>query len=275
MKQEPSLTQLQGELGYSFADPTLLECCLTHVSHERSPSDGHNEVLEFLGDAVLDLAVSELLIRRHPERSEGELSRMRAGLVNSDVLAEKAVQLNLGAFLRLGKGEERSGGRTKPSILAGAFEALIGAVFRDGGYGRGAPYRRTLFRRGSGREKTRPAGFQNPASGNQPNAFSRAAGLPDHCRKGPRPRETLCDGDLCWRQQCLAAAKAPAKNSRSKKRPKRRCGNFSRTDWLTTVNTSCHRDTAFKMALITKARCNDGKMQTVNVVKTSPDCSTA
>jgi ribonuclease III len=135
VKQEPSLTQLQGELGYSFADPTLLERCLTHVSHERGPSDGHNEVLEFLGDAVLDLAVSELLIRRYPERSEGDLSRMRAGLVNSDVLAEKAAQLNLGAFLRLGKGEERSGGRTKPSILGGAFEALIGAVFRDGGYG--------------------------------------------------------------------------------------------------------------------------------------------
>ena len=135
VKQEPSLTQLQGELGYSFADPALLERCLTHVSHERSQSDGHNEVLEFLGDAVLELAVSELLIRRYPERSEGDLSRMRAGLVNSDVLAEKAAQLHLGAFLRLGKGEESSGGRTKPSILADAFEALIGAVFRDGGYG--------------------------------------------------------------------------------------------------------------------------------------------
>jgi len=109
--------------------------CLTHVSYERSQKEGHNEVLEFLGDAVLDLAISELLIRRYPERSEGDLSRMRAGLVNSDVLAEKAAQLSLGALLRLGKGEERSGGRTKPSILAGAFEALIGAVFRDGGYG--------------------------------------------------------------------------------------------------------------------------------------------
>jgi ribonuclease-3 len=135
VKQEFSLTQLQGELGYSFADPTLLLRCLTHVSYESSQTDGHNEVLEFLGDAVLDLAVSELLIRHYPERSEGDLSRMRAGLVNSDVLAEKAAQVNLGALLRLGKGEERSGGRTKASILAGAFEALIGAVFRDGGYG--------------------------------------------------------------------------------------------------------------------------------------------
>jgi ribonuclease-3 len=135
VKQEFSRTQLQGELGYSFANPTLLLRCLTHVSYERSQTDGHNEVLEFLGDAVLDLAVSELLIRHYPERSEGDLSRMRAGLVNSDVLAEKAAQVNLGALLRLGKGEERSGGRTKASILAGAFEALIGAVFRDGGYG--------------------------------------------------------------------------------------------------------------------------------------------
>ena len=126
---------MQTELGYSFADAGLLARCLTHVSYERRQQDGHNEVLEFLGDAVLDLAISELLIRTYPERSEGDLSRMRAGLVNSEVLAEKASQLNLGALLRLGKGEERSGGRTKSSILAGAFEALVGAIFRDGGYG--------------------------------------------------------------------------------------------------------------------------------------------
>jgi ribonuclease-3 len=135
VKPEPALTQLEAELDYTFTDPALLARCLTHVSYERSQIDGHNEVLEFLGDAVLDLAVSELLIRHYPEKSEGDLSRMRAGLVNSEVLVEKAAQLNLGAALRLGKGEERSGGRTKASILAGAFEALIGAVFRDGGYG--------------------------------------------------------------------------------------------------------------------------------------------
>jgi ribonuclease-3 len=134
VKQPPTLTEFEADLGYSFRDPALLLRCLTHVSSERQ-QDGHNEVLEFLGDAVLDLAMSDLLIRHYPERSEGDLSRMRAALVNSDVLAEKAAQLNLGAHLRLGKGEERSGGRSKPSILAGALEALIGAVFRDGGYG--------------------------------------------------------------------------------------------------------------------------------------------
>jgi ribonuclease III len=90
--------------------------------------------LEFLGDAVLDLAVSDLLMRRYPARSEGDLSKMRAALVNTTVLAEKAALLGLGPLLRLGKGEERSGGRTKPSILAGAFEALLGAVYQDGGF---------------------------------------------------------------------------------------------------------------------------------------------
>jgi ribonuclease-3 len=134
VKRESSLAELQAEIQYSFADAALLERCMTHISYERSQRDGHNEVLEFLGDAVLDLAVSELLIRQYPERNEGDLSRMRAALVNSDVLAEKAARLNLGTLLRLGKSEQRSGGRSKPSILAGAFEALVGAIFRDGGY---------------------------------------------------------------------------------------------------------------------------------------------
>jgi ribonuclease III len=134
LKVHPPLVLLQQELGYTFSDPGLLLRSLTHVSYERKKEDAHNEVLEFLGDAVLDLAISDLLIRLYPARSEGDLSRMRAALVNSSALAEKATILNLGPLLRLGKGEERSGGRSKPSILAGAFEALLGAVYEDGGY---------------------------------------------------------------------------------------------------------------------------------------------
>jgi ribonuclease-3 len=125
---------LQEELGYQFKDPALLVRCVTHISYARHKSAGNNEVLEFLGDAVLDLAVSDLLFRRYPEKNEGDLSRMRAGLVNSKVLAKKAAAVNLGRLLRLGKGEERSGGRSKPSILAGAFEALLGGIYHDGGY---------------------------------------------------------------------------------------------------------------------------------------------
>ena len=134
MKSTSNFDGLQKELEYRFKDASLLIRCLTHVSYNDDKNLGHNEVLEFLGDAVLDLAISDLLMRRFPERSEGDLSRMRAALVNSSVLAEKATMLNLGELLRLGKGEERSGGRSKPSILAGAFEALLGAVYRDGGY---------------------------------------------------------------------------------------------------------------------------------------------
>jgi ribonuclease-3 len=125
---------LQKELDYQFTDAALLLRAHTHVSHERDNGAGHNEVLEFLGDAVLDLAVSDLLMRHNPDKSEGDLSRMRAALVNSIVLAEKAAALKLGALLRLGKGEERSDGRNKPSILAGAFEALLGGIYQEGGY---------------------------------------------------------------------------------------------------------------------------------------------
>ena len=134
MKNQAQLESLQKELGYHFKDPALLTRCLTHVSYDRQKTEGHNEVLEFLGDAVLDLAVSDLLMRHNPEKSEGDLSRMRAALVNSTVLAEKAAELKLGALLRLGKGEERSEGRGKPSILAGAFEALLGGIYQEGGY---------------------------------------------------------------------------------------------------------------------------------------------
>ena len=134
MKNHTHLDLLQKELGYHFKDPVLLLRCLTHVSYERKKSEGHNEVLEFLGDAVLDLAVSDLLIQRNPDKSEGVLSKMRAALVNSAVLAEKAAMLNFGPLLRIGKGEEWSGGRSKSSILAGAFEAILGGVYQDGGY---------------------------------------------------------------------------------------------------------------------------------------------
>jgi ribonuclease-3 len=134
LKDEVQLKVLQDELGYHFKDPALLIRSLTHVSYERQKSEGHNEVLEFLGDAVLDLAVSDLLMRANPDKPEGILSKMRAALVNAEVLAQKAVGLRLGALLRIGKGEELSGGRSKESILAGAFEALLGGIYRDGGY---------------------------------------------------------------------------------------------------------------------------------------------
>lgn len=124
-------TALERGLGYRFARPEYLERALLHRS---AGARANNEILEFLGDAVLDLAVSDLLMRRYPDAREGALSKMRAGLVNAKTLAGKAATLELGRWLRLGKGEEKSGGRAKESILAGAYEAVLGAVYLDGGF---------------------------------------------------------------------------------------------------------------------------------------------
>ncbi|QXL84541.1 ribonuclease III [Comamonas sp. NLF-1-9] len=124
------LDALQQRLQHRFADTGLLLRALTHRSHGAE----HNERLEFLGDAVLELAVSTLLYTRMQQLPEGELSRVRALLVRQDSLHRIALRLQLPPVLRLGEGEARSGGRERPSILADAVEALIGAVFLDAGY---------------------------------------------------------------------------------------------------------------------------------------------
>jgi ribonuclease III len=127
------LSALEGRIGHAFVDRTLLQTALTHRSH-GAHQGGHNERLEFLGDAVLGLVVSELLLRTWPEADEGRLSRRRAALVNAQTLADKALGIGLGPLLALGRGEEKTRGREKKSILAGAFEALLGAVFLDAGF---------------------------------------------------------------------------------------------------------------------------------------------
>ena len=126
-----ALEALQQRLQHSFADVRLLNQALTH----RSFSADHNERLEFLGDSVLNLAVSRLLFIRLTDLPEGDLSRVRANLVKQDTLHRLALDLNLPGLIRLGEGELRSGGQRRPSILADALEALIGAVFLDAGYG--------------------------------------------------------------------------------------------------------------------------------------------
>lgn len=126
----PALRALQQRLQHVFTQPTLLEQALTH----RSFSSTHYERLEFLGDSVLNLAVSGLLYERLQQLSEGDLSRVRANLVKQETLHQLAVGLGLPGMLRLGEGEAHSGGQTRPSILADVVEALIGAVFLDAGY---------------------------------------------------------------------------------------------------------------------------------------------
>lgn len=128
------LASLQTVVGYQFKDATLLERALVHSSAATEGDIESNQTLEFLGDAVLDLAVSEFLLRRHPDRAEGELTRMRASIVSAKGLATAAARLELGRWIRLGRGEARSGGGKKANILADTYEAMIAAVFLDGGY---------------------------------------------------------------------------------------------------------------------------------------------
>ena len=133
---EESLKTLQERIGYRFHDIELLQLSLIHSSFafERLDSGRHNETQEFLGDAVLDLTVGYVLFKRFPKMREGKLTRIRSALVNETGLAEMARAIDLGAHLLLGKGEDASLGREKSSILSCAYEALVGALFLDGGY---------------------------------------------------------------------------------------------------------------------------------------------
>ena len=128
-------------LDYEFADARLLDLALTH----RSAPGDNNERLEFLGDAVLDLAIGHILFLRFPRLREGQLTRIRSALVNENGLAEAARRLDLGRHLLLGRGEESSNGRDKASILCCAYEALIGAMFLDKGYAAAHDYVRQTF----------------------------------------------------------------------------------------------------------------------------------
>jgi ribonuclease-3 len=128
-------SRLAERLGHELATPALLQQALSHRSWcAEQGGQPSNERLEFLGDAVLGLVVAEHCYRRFPEMPEGELAKVRAAVVNARVLAEVADELDIGSAILLGKGEEASGGRTKPSILADAFEAVIGALYLDAGW---------------------------------------------------------------------------------------------------------------------------------------------
>jgi ribonuclease-3 len=130
-----TLDELQTELGFRFSDVQLLATALTHSSHahESSGAVRDNEQLEFLGDAVLGFLVSDFLFRAHPRLTEGQLSKLKGFFVSSANLVKFAERLSLGDYLQLGKGEEKTGGRTKQALLVDAFEAILGAMYLDGG----------------------------------------------------------------------------------------------------------------------------------------------
>jgi ribonuclease III len=184
--------RLERALGARFRDPDLLRLALTHRSHAFEHGLGrNNERLEFLGDAVLGLVVTDLAYDRFPELSEGDLAKLRAATVNMATLAEVAKELELGDELLLGKGEEQSGGRAKASILGDALEAVIGALYLDRGI---APIRRLVNDRfwprmvayvGGGGERDYKTGLQELAArdgGGVPQYRVSGTG-PDHAKE--------------------------------------------------------------------------------------------
>jgi ribonuclease III len=143
-KKEAQSRHLEHALGYKFRDAGLFERALAHRSYcAEHPDTLSNERLEFLGDAVLGLVVTDYMFDEYPHMAEGELAKLRASVVNSEALADIAREVGLGGSLLLGKGEDSSGGRDKPSILADAMEAVIAAVYLDGGWG---PARKLVLR---------------------------------------------------------------------------------------------------------------------------------
>ncbi len=192
MGDEAEMARLARVLGHEFADPGLLRDALTHRSfaNERphlAPND--NERLEFLGDAVAGVVASSLLFERFPQAREGELTRRRADLVCEPSLAEIARALGVGEALRLGRGEERSGGRDKPRLLASALEACLGAVYLDGGESAAMSVGRTLFEDrieraapGAGDFKSRVQELVQSTRGLTPRYRLLATEGPDHDR---------------------------------------------------------------------------------------------
>ncbi len=134
---ESLVVEIEATIGYSFKDKQLLQQALTHKSYTNEQPEyvAHNERLEFLGDAVLELAVSDLVFNKFPDIPEGGLTQIRAEVVSEKGLSDIARQLQLGTALRLGKGEKKSGGSEKSSLLADALEALLGAIYCDAGFG--------------------------------------------------------------------------------------------------------------------------------------------
>jgi ribonuclease-3 len=187
------LGEFQSKLGYTFRDEALLRLALTHpsVAHEQAVVTQHNQRLEFLGDAVLQLSLTRELYEKFPALGEGPLTKARAQMVNQRTLAEQGRRLGLGEKLALSRGEEANGGRERPSILADAFEALLGAIFLDAGYEVAREYVLKQFRDGFGELDVVP-NLENPKgelqemlqaqSSEAPHYHVQSISGPDHDR---------------------------------------------------------------------------------------------
>jgi ribonuclease III len=174
-----NLDELQERLGYKFSKPALLRLAVTHpsVAHESAAPTEHNQRLEFLGDAVLGLILTQELYNKFSAVSEGPLTKARAQMVNRRSLAEQARRFELGRYLILSRGEETSGGREKQSALADAFESIIGAIFVDGGFDAAREFVLACFRDSFG-QLTRIPDIDNPKGELQERLQARSPDAP-------------------------------------------------------------------------------------------------
>ena len=208
---------LQQRAGYTFRDPGLLEHALTHTSRANEDASGgviDNESLEFLGDAVLGFAIADLLFRRFPDRDEGWKSKMKAALVSTASLARLAEGLDLGQHLLLGRGEEKTGGRRKQALLADGYEALIAAIYLDGGVEHAVSFITRQFERLIADARKPSAAFHDFKSALQERVQSTGDPLPQYAVIG----ETGPDHHKLFHVQVRVGGRALAEGlGRSKK----------------------------------------------------------
>jgi ribonuclease III len=176
-----NLAELQTRLGYQFRDESLLRLALTHpsVAHEQNAATAHNQRLEFLGDSVLGVILSRELYEKFPDADEGTLTKSRAKLVNRQALTECGRSLELNRHLILSRGEENTGGRERASALADAFEALLGAIFLDGGFDAARQFILHEFNAKFGELAALP-GIDNPKGELQELLQSRSPSAPEY-----------------------------------------------------------------------------------------------
>lgn len=223
LNRKPILTEalesLQERLGHAFGDRSILIQSLTHTSYghehlqEKNPAHRDNERLEFLGDAILDVILSDILLETYPQANEGQLSKMRAAVVNEKTLAEIALNLRIPNCIRLGKGELQTGGESKASILSGTFEALIAAVYLDGGFYAVYPVVRHLFNPFFTDEKAAFVSSHDPKTQLQEKVQAKWKVTPTYhlCKTtGPEHAKTF-EVEVRIVDQTLARAEGPSK----------------------------------------------------------------
>jgi ribonuclease-3 len=220
-KLKGNAPQLEKRLGYRFRDKDILLRALTHSSYayesRERPQD--NELLEFLGDSVVGLIAADFFFRLSPETTEGDLSKFKSSASSTVALSEYARQIKLDRFLRLGKGEEKSGGRKKNTILAGGFEALVGALYLDGGFEAARAFYLPLIERSFKKIKTKSFKIDNYKSALQEYLHREGLPAPDYKlvkEYGPDHRKEFVV-EVWVNKVALAKAKGPSRKTAEQK----------------------------------------------------------